>query len=420
MDDYDWSPDGTKLALASVSRDHKHARLRVADAATGAVRKVSRKRRRRTTNRARMARAVGHERIHLELASATTGGSSTCTTSPPARSSTQHHEGRRAGARDPQDRRRPATLWYGARAGTPPRIRTSCTSTGWSSTGKRRCRSRPTPATTRCSSRPTPGMSSTRTRSPTCRPWSLCATRPGSAIMPLEKADISKLLATGWKPPMPIKVKARDGKTDIYGLMFRPDAASIRRRNIRSSTTCTRARRPGSTGSRAFAAARGDRQALAELGFVVVTIDGMGTPGRSKSFQDDVLRRDGARQHDPRPDRRHEAARAHVSVHRHRRAPRSGATRAAASPPTDAMFRYPDFFKVGIAESGNHDQREYEDDWGERYQGLLAQEPGRHATTTTPKRTRTSRRTSRAICCSRTARWTTTCRRTRRCSWSTR
>ena len=37
----------------------------------------------------------------------------------------------------------------------------------------------------------------------------------------------------------------------------------------------------------------------------------------------------------------------------------------------DAMFRFPDFFKVGIAESGNHDQRQYEDDWGERYQGLL-------------------------------------------------
>jgi dipeptidyl aminopeptidase/acylaminoacyl peptidase len=37
----------------------------------------------------------------------------------------------------------------------------------------------------------------------------------------------------------------------------------------------------------------------------------------------------------------------------------------------DAMFRYPDFFKVGISESGNHDQREYEDDWGERYQGLV-------------------------------------------------
>jgi dipeptidyl aminopeptidase/acylaminoacyl peptidase len=41
----------------------------------------------------------------------------------------------------------------------------------------------------------------------------------------------------------------------------------------------------------------------------------------------------------------------------------------------DAMFRFPDFFKVGIAESGNHDQRLYEDDWGERYQGLLERLP---------------------------------------------
>jgi dipeptidyl aminopeptidase/acylaminoacyl peptidase len=40
----------------------------------------------------------------------------------------------------------------------------------------------------------------------------------------------------------------------------------------------------------------------------------------------------------------------------------------------DAMFRYPDFFKVGISESGNHDQRNYEDDWGERYQGLLVRD----------------------------------------------
>ena len=37
-----------------------------------------------------------------------------------------------------------------------------------------------------------------------------------------------------------------------------------------------------------------------------------------------------------------------------------------------AMFRYPDFFKVGISESGNHDNRNYEDDWGERYIGLLS------------------------------------------------
>ena len=40
------------------------------------------------------------------------------------------------------------------------------------------------------------------------------------------------------------------------------------------------------------------------------------------------------------------------------------------------MFRYPDFFKVGISEAGNHDNREYEDDWGERYQGLLTKDAG--------------------------------------------
>src|SRR5205823_12531381 len=39
-----------------------------------------------------------------------------------------------------------------------------------------------------------------------------------------------------------------------------------------------------------------------------------------------------------------------------------------------AMFRYPDFFKVGISESGNHDNRNYEDDWGERYIGLLSKD----------------------------------------------
>jgi dipeptidyl aminopeptidase/acylaminoacyl peptidase len=39
------------------------------------------------------------------------------------------------------------------------------------------------------------------------------------------------------------------------------------------------------------------------------------------------------------------------------------------------MFRYPDFFKVEISQAGNHDNRAYEDDWGERYQGLLVRKP---------------------------------------------
>ena len=52
-------------------------------------------------------------------------------------------------------------------------------------------------------------------------------------------------------------------------------------------------------------------------------------------------------------------------------APAFTATRAAATRRPTAMFRYPDFFKVGISEAGNHDNRVYEDDWAEKWQGLL-------------------------------------------------
>ena len=80
-------------------------------------------------------------------------------------------------------------------------------------------------------------------------------------------------------------MKAHDGKTDIYGLMFVPTTLDPSKKypvvnNVYPGP------QTGSTGSRTFTPARGDRQALAELGFVVVTIDGMGTPGRSKAFQD--------------------------------------------------------------------------------------------------------------------------------------
>ncbi|MBP9899553.1 MAG: S9 family peptidase, partial [Gemmatimonadales bacterium] len=125
----------------------------------------------------------------------------------------------------------------------------------------------------------------------------------------------------------------------------------------------------GSMGSRAFSAARGDAAALAELGFVVVQIDGMGTPNRKKSFMDAYYGKMGD---NTLPDQvagmKELAARfpwidlTRVGIWGH-----SGGGFATA----DAMFRYPDFFHVGIAESGNHDNRVYEDDWGERYQGLL-------------------------------------------------
>ena len=57
---------------------------------------------------------------------------------------------------------------------------------------------------------------------PDVAPVTVLRDSDGKVVMPLERADISRLEAAGWKPPMPFTVKARDGKTDLYGLMFRP------------------------------------------------------------------------------------------------------------------------------------------------------------------------------------------------------
>jgi dipeptidyl aminopeptidase/acylaminoacyl peptidase len=162
---------------------------------------------------------------------------------------------------------------------------------------------------------------------------------------------------------------AADGVTDIYGLMFVPTNLDPNRKYPIINHIYP-GPQSGSTGSRSFSPARGDRQALAELGFVVVTIDGTGTPGRSKSFQDAYYGAMG--RHNTIPDQiagmRQLAERTpYIEIERVGIWGHSGGGFAT----TSAMFRYPDFFDVGIAESGNHDQRSYEDDWGERYQGLL-------------------------------------------------
>lgn len=195
----------------------------------------------------------------------------------------------------------------------------------------------------------------------------------GKLVMPLEKADISKLLDSGWKPPMPITMKGRDGKTDIYGLLYRPTNFDPSKKYPIINNAYP-GPQSGSTGSRVFSAARGDRQALAELGFVVVTIDGMGTPNRSKSFHDTwygAMGRDNTLPDQVGGMKQLAERYSWIDIDRVAMWGHSGGGFIAA----DAMFRYPDFFRVGISESGNHDQRVYEDDWGERYQGALGKTP---------------------------------------------
>ena len=194
----------------------------------------------------------------------------------------------------------------------------------------------------------------------------------GKTVASLGKADISRLTATGWKPPVNIKVKARDGKTDLYGLMFEPVHMEAGKKypivdHIYPGPQI------GSVGPRFFSAARGDCQALAELGFIVVAIDGMGTPQRSKAFHDVSYANMGDNTLPDQVVGIKELAQQYpfidldrVGIYGH-----SGGGNAT----TEAMLRDPDFFKVGVAESGNNDNREYEDDWGERYQGLLVTHP---------------------------------------------
>jgi dipeptidyl aminopeptidase/acylaminoacyl peptidase len=193
----------------------------------------------------------------------------------------------------------------------------------------------------------------------------------GDEVMPLEKADISKLLASGWRPPTPFTVKARDGRTDLYGLMFKPTLLDPSRKYPIVNYIYP-GPQTGSVGSRSFSAARSDHQALAELGFVVVMIDGMGTPWRSKKFHEAYY---GNMGDNTLPDQiagMKQLAQQYgwIDLDRAGIWGHSGGGYATAA----AMFRYPDFFKVGISESGNHDNRAYEDDWAEKWMGLLTAE----------------------------------------------
>jgi len=208
---------------------------------------------------------------------------------------------------------------------------------------------------------------------PDVPPVSVLRDMKGELIATLEKADISRLTAKGWEAPRPITVKSAGGKYDLYGLMFTPgDLDPTKKYPV--VNYIYPGPQGGSVGSWSFSAGRSDHQALAELGFIVVLIEGTCNPGRSKAFHDECY---GSMSTNTLPDQiagiRQLAGEYDfmdldkVGVWGH-----SGGGFATAS----ALFKYPDFYKVGISESGNHDNRNYEDDWGERYIGRMEEVDG--------------------------------------------
>ncbi|GMV05925.1 MAG: putative dipeptidyl peptidase IV [Gemmatimonadota bacterium] len=196
--------------------------------------------------------------------------------------------------------------------------------------------------------------------------------RDGRVLLPLETADIHRLVdEIGFEPAQVFTVKARDGVTDLYGLIyFPPDLDPEASYPI--ITHIYPGPQVGSVGREWGFRGGNDDFALAQLGFVVIQLDHMGTPWRSKAFHDSYY---GDFNDNGLPDHvaaiRQLAARhafidlGRVGIYGH-----SGGGFAT----TDAMFRFPDFFKVGVAGAGNHDNRSYNIYWAEKYQGELVRD----------------------------------------------
>jgi dipeptidyl-peptidase 4 len=376
VDDMIWNPEATRLAFVSTARDHKSATVRVADALTGTVRTVfeeSEKTHFESPAGWRVLWATNEilwnsqrdDWSHLYLYDLTTGRLKNQVTSGPGPVT-------RIVRLDDKTR----TVFFTANGREKGRDPYFSHAYKVGLDGKGYALLTPDDAH-HAVQMSTTGKYAIDTASTPVRPAEVVLRdAAGAVVMPIEKADISKLVATGWKPPMPFTVKARDGKTDLYGLLYRPTTLDESRKYPIINYAYP-GPQSGSVGPRAFTAARVDHQALAELGFVVVAIDGMGTPGRSKSFHDTwygAMGRDNTLPDQVAGMKELASRFPWIDIDRAAMWGHSGGGFITA----DAMFRYPDFFKVGISESGNHDQRVYEDDWGERYQGLLHRLGGAH------------------------------------------
>jgi dipeptidyl aminopeptidase/acylaminoacyl peptidase len=172
----------------------------------------------------------------------------------------------------------------------------------------------------------------------------------GKVILELERADIRDLLAIGWTFPEAFKAKARDGKTDIYGLMIRPiDFDPEKKYPVIDSSYSTDVLTPKSFDYGCLSS----NQALAQLGFIMVVVDGLGTPFRAREFREFSYKNLGD---SGSPD--HIAAMkqlagkypymdlSRVGIRGHS----TGGFNAA-----HALLAHPEFYRVGVSSAGNHD-----------------------------------------------------------------
>lgn len=190
-------------------------------------------------------------------------------------------------------------------------------------------------------------------------------TSDGSVLMKLEESDISDLLAKGWIAPEPFVAKGRDGETDIWGNIYRPTNFDPKKKYpiieyIYAGPHSSFAQKGFKPCSAAFSG-------LAELGFIIVQLDGMGTSNRSKAFHDVCYKnlKDAGF-----PDRILwiKAAAKKYSYMDTTRVGLFGASAGGQNALAGLLF-HPEFYKAGSSSCGCHDNRMDKIWWNEQWMG---------------------------------------------------
>lgn len=191
--------------------------------------------------------------------------------------------------------------------------------------------------------------------------------KDGSEEKVLEESDVAPLTKMGWKAPEAFQGKAADGATDLYGLIWHPTNFDPAKKYPIVEFVYT--------GPQSFFVPKTFNtfwlQSMAELGFVVVMVDGRGTSGRSRAFHQFSYRNLGGAFEDHVVMIKRMAARyPYLDIDR------VGifGTSAGGYGAAHAMLAFPDFYKVGVSTSGDHDARLDKAWWNELYQGYPMQD----------------------------------------------
>jgi len=198
-------------------------------------------------------------------------------------------------------------------------------------------------------------------------PRSVLCTSGGKKLMDLEVADLSSLFAAGYKFPQPFKVKADDGITDLYGVLYKPFNFDSTKRYPLTEYVY-----PGPQTeqvNKSFGRSMDRMDRLAQLGMIVITVGNRGgNPSRSKWYHNygygnlrDYGLADKKAAAEQLADRYPFIDVNRVGIYGH-----SGGGFMS----TAAMLVYPDFFKVAVSSSGNHDNSIYNRWWSEKHHGV--------------------------------------------------